>query len=234
MSRRMSISSGYTLLVVLTVMASGCIPAVNHGPRIESGWNGGLTASFPLGPRYDNGDWGQTPFLHGPVGVNLARGWRTSGDGGALQLGVHVPAALALYPPGFFKLAQADAYYQLPARISSGFDAGFGVNLASAYVMPYLQVGQIVDDDSGWYTTQGLTVMWDDGVSSNGSAAIFWMPTLAYQQWKQSHTTHWFLTGGIGKEQVDCYNCDAGQCVRPNDIRFVLSAGVSVQFYQKK
>jgi hypothetical protein len=219
----------HTLLVVTTLFATGCIPAVNHGPQIESGWTGGLTAAYPLGPRYSNGDWGQTPFLYGPLGVNLGHGWRQSENGGAIQLGVHVPATLALFPPGFFEIAQADAYYQLPAM-----DAGFGVNLSSSYVMPYLQAGRIGTNGSGWYTTQGLSVMWDDDeVTSNGSAAIFWMPTIAYQMARPSHTLHWFVTGGAGTEKLPCYDWER-QCAVQAEARYVLSAGVSLQFHRRK
>ncbi|MEX2282117.1 MAG: hypothetical protein WEE89_06515 [Gemmatimonadota bacterium] len=229
MSTRIAGTLGRTLVAALGIFSSACIPVVNHGPQIEPGWNGGLTASLPVGPRYGNGDWGNTHYLFGPVGVNLAHGWRSGPEGSALLIGVHAPASLALFPPGFFELAQADAYYQLPARVSGSLDTGIGVNLASAHFMPYVQLGRIGANGSGWYTTQGVTVMWDDdNVTSTGSSAIFWMPTIAYQMGKPAHSYHWFVSGGVGKvQETYCYEFCSG-------IRLAVSAGVSVQFHRQR
>src|SRR5687767_4419003 len=112
MSTRSAATLGHVLVAAVCIFSSACIPAVNHGPQVEPGWNGGLTASYPMGPNYGGGDWGH--WLYGPTGLNLSHGWRGTPDGGALLLGVHAPATMALLPAIFSDLAQADAYYQLP------------------------------------------------------------------------------------------------------------------------
>src|SRR5262245_52495590 len=74
----------------------GCVPTVAHGPRVTPGLSGGLSASYPFGPRYSQGDWGAQPFMFGPAGVNLSHGWRNAdADDGAFQLGMHIPVMAA-------------------------------------------------------------------------------------------------------------------------------------------
>jgi hypothetical protein len=113
--------------------------------------------------------------------------------------------------------------------VSGSLDAGIGVNLASMHIMPYVQLGRISVSGNGWYTTQGVSVMWDDdGVASNGSSAIFWMPTVAYQMGNPNHTYHWFVTGGVGTvREAYCYE----PC---SETRLAISTGVSVQFHRER
>lgn len=221
--------STIAILSVLGIsgLCSACLPAVNHGPQVEPGWNGGLSGAFSVGPEYSSGDYGAMPYFFGPTGFNLAHGWRsTEADRGALLLGLHVPLALALFPRGVFELAQADAYYQLPQRYTGSLDAGLGVNLAASHAMPYLQLGEIDANDSGWYMTHGLAKVWPGELSFR--PALGWVPTLAYQIGRPRVTYHAFVTGFLGRESYD----SCSQCL--DRARYQMSAGVTFQFHRRR
>ncbi len=219
-------------VLLATVVLSSCVPAVTHGPRVEPGWGGGFTVSLPFGPRYSEGDWGQQPFLYGPIGVNLNHGWRSADSlGGAFQLGVHLPATLVFFPAGLI-MAQADLYYQLPQGGTGTMAAGAGANVSGDHLMPYIQLGGIGANGSGWYTTQGAGFYWNaSNFGPNVFSTIVWLPTLAYQVQKGGTTTHFFVSAGLGKATGDCYDRDS--CQR-DEVRRLLTAGLTLQFHRRR
>lgn len=219
-------------VIALSIALAGCMPVVHHGPEVRPGFTGGLSASYPLGPTYMEGDWGDQPFMYGPVGINLSQAWRNEEKGGLL-LAAHIPGTvfLAPHPRVLGSIAQLDVYYQLPERVSGSTDVGLGVNAARTHVMPYAQFGRI-QNGSGWYTTQGVGVMMNENMyEPHEIASVAWLPTVAYQMGRARHTIHWFVSGGVGTEFGVCHY--GGYCT-PDEKRYLLTAGATVQFHAKR
>ena len=194
-----------TFLLTSLALCAACVPAVTHGPRVQAGFSGGVTASLTGGPRYPSGDGGPEPFLRGPVGVNAGYGWRSDrGLWPAVRAGVHVPVPFA-------GALQPDLYLQLPSRLIGGLDAGGGVSWVAGEMgrisMPYAQLGHIGDDGTGWYTTQGFyrNVRNVSQPVRPVYRSDAWVPTIAYQWTTGRRTTsHLFLTGLFGRTLRRC------------------------------
>lgn len=223
--RRISGGMIYRVCGLLALVAGcvACVPAVSHGPRVSGGLSGGVTATLPLGPRYNDGDWGDQPFLYGPAGVDLGYGWAAAQpDRAAYRLGVHLPAPLVTF-------AQADAYVQVPGRWFGALDAGAGLNVSIYHVMPYLQLGRIGVAGSGWYTTQGVNFLRNTNDEyQNALYGVLWVPTLAYQWRRNKVTTHFFATAGLGRKYGPCVT----RCP-PAEERGLLSAGVALELHRR-
>jgi hypothetical protein len=136
---------------------------------------------------------------------------------------VHVPVPA-------FGLAQADLYLQLPPALTRVVDAGVGVNIGLYQAMPYVQFGRIQADGSGWYTTQGVTLLRPADYASNALWGWAWLPTLAYQMPGSGRTFHMFVTGGYGQEYGSCVH----ECSRPAEDRYLLAAGVMLEFHRTR
>jgi hypothetical protein len=220
------------LLVGFSSLSASCMPAILHGPQVDPGLVGGISMSFPSIDQRHFGGVGGDRFLAGPFGINLGHGWRSDQPGGAaVQVGVFVPGVVFVPVLAGVELTQADLYVQLPARVTGQLDAGVGVNLAPTHAMPYLQVGRISDEGSGWYTTQGISVMWDQTrYHTNDVAALAWLPTVAHQTGRPTRTVHLFVSGGFGQQFGGCFGgrCDADQ------FRWAVTTGVALQFHRKR
>lgn len=203
--------------LALLPVAAACMPAVAHGPRVEPGLQGGVTASLPFGPRYGTGDWGDQPFLFGPAGVNLGYGWGSGRpEKPAVYLGTHVPVPA-------FPAVQADLYVQAPPRALGAFDGGLGVNASAFHVAPYLQLGLLGEGGSGLYTVQSVDFLLQRNETySNDLYGRLWVGTLAYELRGRKTSTHLFASLGYGWHAEQCvYDC------LPAERRSVAAAGVT-------
>jgi hypothetical protein len=206
---------------MILVLGSGCLPAINHGPRVADGASIGVVASITPGPEYSSGEL-NTPYLYGPVGISFGRGWAArDGNSVGFYLGGHVPV------PGI-PWAQADLYLQAPGSMFGDFDAGIGVNAGYAKYSPYVQFGRIDAEGSGWYTTQGVTFLpTTTSYAINDLYGWLWVGGVARQWSKAGRERHVFLSGGVGAHSGDCLqNC------RPADQRYVLTVGMSLDLYR--
>ena len=212
------------------LLATACVPAVAHGPRITRGFSGGLSASLTTGPKYSGGDDGPSNFLYGPTGLNAAYGWTLSANGPALRFGFHVPV------PAVF-LVQPDVYLQAPRSVTRTFAFGVGVSAwaieLGSVAMPYLQVGRIDDDQSGWYTTQGYFRN-DRNLNAHSRPVLrstAWVPSIAYQRGGSRTTTHFFLTGVFGTQHSRCNAFSDSVCSR--DRRTAAFVGMTLERHKR-
>jgi hypothetical protein len=193
-----------------------------HGPQLESGFTFSGVAGVPAGPRYNSGDEGNQPFLFPPVGASGGYSFVPDSGGVPFRIGLHVPVPAVV-------LAQADLNVQLRGASGASLDAGAGVNLSVNQVMPYVQLGDIDEEGTGWYTTQGVTLMRPASYATNLLWGWMWLPTAAYQWSWPGRTLHAFATAGIGEETGSCasYCPDAER-------RYVLSGGVIYEFNTRR
>lgn len=185
-----------------------CAPVVTHSPRVAEGLTfygtagGGrtlcdrpvcdttLTPQQGVGLRFGHPATASVPGFS--AGVTGSIGW--------------VFSDMGLYP-------ELDLYAQAPIGLTP-FDAGMGVLLSPAHVMPYVQAGRMKPDGSGWYTTQGFAflgsrppnwgVLSDGGASSERLKPRYWAPTLAYRA-RGRFGVHFYVSGAFGTAEVTKY-----------------------------
>src|SRR5690242_16819763 len=107
---------------------------IAHGPDVNSGFSGGVSASLGSGPRYENGD-DPGPFYSGAAAVSAAYGIRpVSNSRPAFRFGVQGPTAGGL---------AVDAFAQTPRRWLGKVSGGIGVlaEFSNGRQMPYVQAG---------------------------------------------------------------------------------------------
>ncbi|HUF50244.1 MAG TPA: hypothetical protein VMN60_05390 [Longimicrobiales bacterium] len=194
-------------LAVLVLCASGCIPHVLHGPRVEEGVTGQL--SLTLGRNTEWGSGGEfrvLPSLY--VGARRAHvSSRVSRSGGSLAFsyGVQVPALLL---PVFFDAggldavlatSHADVYVQPNRRAEPGSDGGIGALFSTHIFAPYIQFGRLNAEGDGWYTTQLAAFARTSG------PRVLYMPALAYRDHDEArnHTANWSLGAGFALDDGD-------------------------------
>lgn len=194
-----SLSAWLSPCTLLTLAAAACAPVVTHGPRVEQG------VTF-----YGTGGGGR-PLCDRPAcdtrlvpqqgaGVRYGRAASASAPGWS--------AGLTLSTGG--TSSELDLYTQAPDG-STPFDAGAGVLLSPAHVMPYVQAGRMRPDGSGWYTTQGFAFMasrparWsNEGASEERVTPRYWAPTVAYRT-RGRYGVHFYVSGAFGTADAKKY-----------------------------
>jgi hypothetical protein len=97
----------------------------------------------------------------------------------------------------------ADLYVQVPGG-GDHWAGGAGVLAAPAHLVPYLQVGRVNQDGSGWFTTQGYVWMdeFEPGLQLDPPYTRvrprFWAPSLAYRGRVADLRMQFTLTGAFG------------------------------------
>lgn len=193
----MELRTHLTLLATLCMAA--CAPIVTHGPRVVEGLTfygtagGGrtlcdrpscdtsLVPQQGVGLRYGQAATASMPGLS--AGLTASTGWESS---------------------------ELDVYVQAPGGFTP-FDAGTGVLLSRAHMMPYVQAGRMKPDGSGWYTTQGFAFMasrpirWDiEGVGEERVTPRYWAPTVAYRA-RGRYGVHFYVSGAFGTADAKKY-----------------------------
>ena len=187
---------------LVTVSLAACAPVVTHGPRVEQGvtFHGTLgggrslcdrpTCDTELSPQQGGGfRFGHAATASVPgvsAGVTISTGWVSS---------------------------ELDLYAQAPTGFAP-FDAGAGVLLSPAHVMPYVQAGRMRPDGSGWYTTQGFAFLGsrpgrielsiDGGADEERVKPRYWAPTVAYRT-RGRQGLHFYVTGAFGTADAKKY-----------------------------
>lgn len=192
---------------------SGCLPAINHGPRVKEGPSFGVVGSITPGPRYHGRELSGA-YVYGPVGISIGQGWEVQDDQSAgIYLGGHLPIPGIFYPQG-------DVYIQAPRSWIRGLDGGIGFSGGYHLYSPYVQLGRIDENGAGWYTTQAL-VMLPRRVKYEAPAFAGWLwaGSLA-RQWTSAggRELQLFATGAAGRHSEYC----DGSCRR-----FVFSFGAN-------
>jgi hypothetical protein len=172
-----------------------------HGPRIEDdGLSGSLSLTLGRNREFDDPNARIVPSLYG--------GLRTSrvpfdGDGVATSFGVQVPVLIApLFAnegtDGFDALTATsylDMYVQPMRRAQPGLEWGVGALASTALAGPYVQVGRMQSDGSGWYTTQLVVFAIGDGF---GDHDAYYLPTVVWRYRDAERTAAANFSVGVG------------------------------------
>jgi hypothetical protein len=195
--RRLSARIVFALLVAACTTA--CAPIVTHGPRVDTGvaFYGTAGGGRPLCDRPEC-DTNLIP----QQGVGVRYGGAASASEPGLSAGLTVSTG--------GESSELDLYVQAPIGFTP-FDAGTGVLLSPAHVMPYVQAGRMKPDGSGWYTTQGFAFMasrparWDmESASQERVTPRYWAPTVAYRTPGRSGV-HLYVSGAFGTANAKKY-----------------------------
>lgn len=201
----MSRVSGWTrrtlTAALAAVLCTGCLPHVMHGPRIEDdGVSGAL--SLTLGRNFEFGEAGTSivPSFYGSVRRSYVPG---DGTGAAFSVGLQVPFLIAPFlgeEGGFEALgatSYADVYLQPMRGVETGWEFGGGALGSTRIVAPYIQLGRLDDDGSGWYTTQMIAF------SNELEGSVVYLPTVVFRQRDRpadSSAANFSLGGGFNFE----------------------------------
>ncbi|HYR06779.1 MAG TPA: hypothetical protein VEQ60_03345 [Longimicrobium sp.] len=171
----------HILAVLLAACTGACAPVVTHSPRVQPGvmvvaTTGGSGAFCDTACELD---------LRPQVALGAHRGWAATQTRAGFSFGGNISVSSA----------DLDAYVQAPTGWTGGMQAGAGALAGVDHAMPYLQLGRMRADGSGWYTTQGYAWLFRRsarvGVIGDGEAdedlepdlvrPRYWAPSLAFR-----------------------------------------------------
>lgn len=221
-----------TFLALLgAACTAACAPIVTHGPQVERGARFTVTA----GPSHSLCDSVTCDLDLVPQAALGIRGGRPATE---TRAGFSVGTNLSI---NIFS-SDVDIYVQAPTG-AAPMDAGAGVLLSAAHVMPYVQAGRVREDGSGWYTTQGSASMTrrpteytlfprvgaDDAPSE--MRPRYWAPSVAYRG-RGRRAMHTYVGAAFGTgdayEYVDTPQGSRLQKVGTQPVR-VLMAGIILE-----
>ncbi|HEU0013838.1 MAG TPA: hypothetical protein VFQ45_09145 [Longimicrobium sp.] len=183
-------------LIIALLSLGACAPIVTHGPQVSDGLQLNGTVGVPrelcdschadLIPQYG-------------FGVRYGR----KAEPGRFGISSGLTLSLAMFNP------ELDVYVEAP-KPDGGWAYGGGVLAAMTHTMPYVQVGKLDPDGSGFYTTQGFALLedhaegWnlmpeDDTGPYTHLEPRYWAPTVAYRQATRRGAIHWYLSGAFGR-----------------------------------
>ncbi|HEX2207724.1 MAG TPA: hypothetical protein VHG93_08575 [Longimicrobium sp.] len=188
------------LAVLLVASAAACAPMVTHGPRVQPGF----TAAATTGGSRALCDTACELDLTPQVAVGVSRGWPATETRPGFSVGANVSVFSS----------DVDAYVQAPTGWTGALQAGAGGLVGIGHAMPYVQLGRMRQDGSGWYTTQGFVWMYrrearNDGllmdpgevdperVGPDFVAPVYWAPTLAFPGGGETGVTL-YVSGAFG------------------------------------
>jgi hypothetical protein len=183
-----------TAILAVSVLASGCVPVVQHGPWVRDGYSGSVGGSAVAVTDFEFDEGNRiAPLISFDGGMRwgFANSDSTS-DGFAL--GVQVPL-LAFFVvnendgdsffSNFLQFINFDGY--IATRLSDELDGSFGITASSYHTMPYAQLGKY----DKWYTTQAV-------VLTAESMDWMWSPSFTWvQRGRGNMRTHFSLNGAI-------------------------------------
>jgi hypothetical protein len=205
---------------LLLASAVACAPIVTHGPRVEPGVTGYLTAG---GEKSLCSPEACETNLVPQLGAGLRYGWAATDSTIGFSAGFTYSTA--------YVSSELDLYVQAPGS-PSGLAAGAGVLAAGSHAMPYVQLGRMRPDGSGWYTTQGYAVLgrrqihevFDDGDQT--VEPRYWAPTVAYRT-PGPYGVHFYVTGAFGTAEARIYDSGGtGMRTERQPVRAVMTGVV--------
>lgn len=182
---------------------------VTHGPAVLGGTHVVVTAGAGTAV-CDSAACDLDLLPQGAVGIHTGRA--ATGTRPGFQLGVNASVNLIS--------SELDLYVQAPTGYTR-LDAGAGVLLGGAHVMPYVQAGRMrARDGSGFYTTQGFVWMMRRpanyglfaGEPHDGPdelAPRYWAPSIAYRT-GGNHGLHLYVSGAFGTANAYEFPMDGG------------------------
>jgi hypothetical protein len=189
---------------LLLACASACAPVVTHSPRVDQGFSFFGTAGGAT--RLCDTLQCETQLVP-QQGVGVRYGQAATASRPGVSAAVTFSTAVVS--------SEIDVYLQAPTMV--GLDLGAGLLAAGTHDMPYVQVGRMREDGSGWYTTQGVAFLsarpplWTlGGEPSRGADEVeprYWAPTVAYRT-RGRQGIHLYVTGAFGSARTVTYTAD--------------------------
>ena len=151
-------------VLLLVLLCSGCMPAVQHGPWVRPGLSGAIGGSAGVAGDVDAAGELQ-PFFSFDGGMHLGITPEDSTYRGA-SVGLHLPL-ISLFANafnetdaafGFARFINIDAYVTGPQ--AKELRTAGGLTVSRFHTMPYLQIGKLDD----WYGTLAAMFIRDSGV----------------------------------------------------------------------
>ncbi|HEY0024190.1 MAG TPA: hypothetical protein VGB24_14840 [Longimicrobium sp.] len=176
---------------LLLAAAAACAPIVTHGPRVEQGITG--YATLGAGKALCSPETCET-ILIPQQGVGLRYGWVATDSTPGFSAGFTYSTPVVS--------SELDLYVQAPGS-PLGLDAGAGVLAGGTHAMPYVQLGRMRPNGSGWYTTQGYAFLARRQIAivlADNYEQVeprYWAPTVAYRT-GGPYAVHLYATGAFG------------------------------------
>lgn len=192
--------------------STACAPMVTHGPRVQPGTHVVVTAGAGISP-CDTVRCNLDLLPQAALGIRTGRVATETRPG--MALGVNASINLLS--------SELDFFVQAPTGLTS-MDVGAGVLVSAAHTMPYVQVGRMGENGSGFYTTQGFVWMmrrstdyaiFDPG-PRDAPAELkprYWAPSLAYRTGGH-RGTHLYVSGAFGTAAAYDYPPEGSEIVR--------------------
>jgi hypothetical protein len=177
--------------LLLLASAAACAPIVTHGPRVEQGITG--YGTMGAGKSLCPPETCET-ILVPQLGAGVRYGWAATDSTLGFSAGFTYSAPVVS--------SELDLYVQAPGS-PLGLDAGAGVLAAGTHAMPYVQLGRMRPNGSGWYTTQGYAFLARrqiEIVLADNYEQVeprYWAPTVAYRT-GGPYGMHFYVTGAFG------------------------------------
>lgn len=214
------------ILIIALLSLGACAPIVTHGPQVADGMSYSATIGFPR-ELCDSCDAELIPQYG--FGMRYGR----AAEPGRFGLSTALTLSLAVIDP------ELDFYVEAPEP-GAGWAYGAGVLTSLTHTMPYLQLGKMDADGSGFYTTQGFALLADhpenwqlmpENQEYRHLKPRYWAPTVAYRQATRRGAVHWYLSGAFGTAKEIDYGVEYDAepvAVGSRPVR-VLMAGVTIE-----
>jgi hypothetical protein len=202
----------------LIAVATGCFPAITHGPKIEDGFIVGMTGAVPSGPEHVEGDEGgirlRNPVFGPFVGLGSAS---TRPQDPGYYVGVAVP--------WLFPLAQVDAFVQLPPAWTGPLSAGVGMIASIEHIDGYAMLGGPISRQTAWHIGVGYGTRWPD---SNRSSSPAWLGSAAIENAYGRLRTQFFAQVASGRRPESCYNYPGAPPCTSGPRERAMAIGISI------
>lgn len=189
---------------LLLACGAACAPVVTHSPRVDQGFSFFGTAGGAT--RLCDTLQCETQLVP-QQGLGVRYGQAATASRPGVSAAVTVSTAILS--------SEIDLYLQAPTML--GVDLGAGLLTAGTHDMPYVQVGRMREDGSGWYTTHGFAVLssrpplWTLGAHPGpGTDEVkprYWAPTVAYRT-RGRRGIHLYVTGAFGSARAVAHSAD--------------------------
>jgi hypothetical protein len=186
---------------MVLLACAACAPVVTHSPRVEPG----ITLYGTMGSTrslcsQETCDTDLVPQMGGGARYGRVATDSTPGFSAGFTYSAGVESS------------EVDLYVQAPAS-RLALDAGAGVLAAGTHVMPYVQLGRMQPDGSGWYTTQGFAFLGERVAGLildepyEEVTPRYWAPTIAYRT-RGRYGVHVYASGAFGSARVTLHEPD--------------------------
>jgi len=209
------------VLLAGAIPLAGCFPPVVHPTRVEPGPAISASTWAQVAEVIEVDDDAHVRALPN-FSIRLAAGFADT-----LRDGVNTLVSFGAGLNG----VSADGYLEIPRSALGDLDAGLGMvwqNGPLGVVMPYVQVGRLLNAHSAWFTSQGLAI-----VSSQDSdeTTPVWMSTVGFSRSGAGRTGIVFVSAIIGRSfGYECRSCFSRLLIRRSYVLVGVSGDLPMRF----